>query len=220
MRALAAGATHLETDVQASADGVAVLSHDADLARLTGRTVRVDQLTAAELRRVDLGEGQGFATLAEALDALPEACFNLDIKADAAVGPTVQAVRAANAVDRVLVTSFSERRRRAAVELLPDVASSASSARLVRAVAARATRWPRLVRRSLHGLRAVQVPERYRGWRLVTPGFVRALHAAGIEVHVWTINDPERMVRLLDVGVDGVVTDRCDLAREVVDARV
>lgn len=202
-----------------SADGVAVLSHDPGLARLTGRDVRIDQLTAAELRRVELGEGQGFATLADALDALPDARFNLDIKADAAVEPTVRAVQDAGARDRVLVTSFSERRRRAAVELLPGVASSASSAALVRTLAARAARRPGLVRRSLHGLRAVQVPERYRGVRIVSRGFVEALHEAGIEVHVWTVNEPERMARLLDLGVDGLVTDRCDLARDVVERR-
>jgi len=217
--AVAAGATHLETDVHASADGVAVLSHDPDLARLTGRDVRIDQLTASELHRVELGAGQGFATLAEALEALPDARFNIDLKSDAAVAPTVRAVLEARASERVLVTSFSERRRRAAVALLPGVASSASSGRLVRTLAARASRWPRLVRRSVHGLRAVQVPERYRGVRIVTRGFVASLHAAGIEVHVWTVNEPERMMRLLDLGVDGLVTDRCDLARRIVDDR-
>ena len=81
LKALSAGATHLETDVQVSRDGIAVLSHDPDLVRLVGRNVRVDQLTMAELGRIDLGAGQSFVSLGEALDAFPDARFNIDVKA-------------------------------------------------------------------------------------------------------------------------------------------
>ena len=87
LRALNAGATHLETDVHASADGVAVISHDPDLGRVAGRSVNVGQLTMPELRRVDLGHGQGFCSLAEALDAFPQARFNIDIKDEASAAP-------------------------------------------------------------------------------------------------------------------------------------
>lgn len=212
LKALSAGASHLETDVHASADGVAVISHDRDLKRLAGRDVRVGQLTMAELRRVDLGEGQAFCSLAEALDAFPTACFNIDIKDAAAVDPMVKAVRDANAVSRVLVASFDERRRSAAVSQLDGVATSASRSTIVRALAALRLGNRRLLERALADVDAVQVPERHGGIRVVTPRSVAVLREAGVEVHVWTVNDPADMGRLVDMGVDGIVTDRADIA--------
>ena len=112
-RAVAVGAAYIETDVHASADGVAILAHDPDLMRVAGLGARIGELTAAELARVGLGAGQGLVPLAEALDAFAGIRFNIDVKDPAAVEPTARAVRAAAAVDRVLVSSFSEARRRA-----------------------------------------------------------------------------------------------------------
>lgn len=218
-KALALGVTHLETDVRASLDGVAVLSHDADLLRLAGRRVRVDQLRLAELARVDLGDGQTYCSLAEALDAFGEARFNIDIKSKDAVLPTVAAILSANATARVLVTSFSDARRIAAVRRLPGVATSASSRRFVAAIAAAKLGITPLLRRVLRDIDVVQAPEFLRGVLVVTRRTVRLLHAAGVEVHVWTVNDVSAMNRLLDRGVDGLVTDRPDLAIEVVSNR-
>ncbi|MCU1576755.1 MAG: glycerophosphodiester phosphodiesterase [Leifsonia sp.] len=219
LKALSAGATHLETDVRASADGVAVLSHDPDLLRLAGRSVRVGDLTMAELRRIDLGHGQTFVSLAEALDAFPEARFNIDIKTAAAEQPAAKAIRDARGTARVLITSFSERRRRRTVSALRGVATSASVSRFVWALIGARLGLAPLVRLALRSIDAVQVPERSGILRVITPRIVRAMHAAGVEVHVWTVNDPSDMVRLLDAGVDGLVTDRCDLARAVAITR-
>lgn len=219
LKALAVGATHLETDVHASLDGVAVVSHDADLARVAGRQLRVDQLRMAELRRIDLGEGQTFASLAEVLDALPDARFNIDIKTMDAAAAAAEAISAADATDRVLVTSFDEKRRRAAVDLLPGVASSASAARLVQALSGARLGISALTRRALAGLVAVQAPERMNGIRVISPRTVAAFHAVGVEVHVWTVNDPVEMARLLDLGVDGIITDRADLGLQLLAER-
>lgn len=219
LNALSAGATYLETDLQVSQDGVAVISHDPDLLRLTGRSVRVDQLSMAELRRIDLGYGQSFCSLGEALDAFPQARFNLDVKSLGAAEPTAQAVLKARATDRVLIGSFSEERRMRAVRLVPGVATSASSAILRQVVAAGSFGLTAQVRRSMTGIHAVQVPESVKFLRIVTPRFVRLMHAADIEVHVWTINEESAMNRLLDLGVDGIMTDRCDVALKVVAQR-
>jgi glycerophosphoryl diester phosphodiesterase len=216
---MSAGATHIETDVHASSDGVAVISHDPDLSRIAGRDVRIDQLTMAELRRIDLGEGQGFVSLAEALDALPDALFNIDIKSDRAGVPAARAILDARAEHRVLIASFSSRRALLASALIPDVATSASSRRVALAALGARLGWNALVRRATAGVDAVQLPERYHSVRLVTARSVRAMHEAGVEVHVWTVNDPEAMRRLLDVGVDGLITDRADIAHEVVRLR-
>jgi len=122
--ALALGVEHLETDVHASRDGVAMIAHDADLDRVAGIPGRVDERTAAELAALALGADQGMPTLAEALEAFPEARFNIDLKSAEAVAPTVDAVRQLRAEHRVLLTSFSERRRAAALRLLPEAATS------------------------------------------------------------------------------------------------
>jgi glycerophosphoryl diester phosphodiesterase len=211
VKALAAGATHLETDVHVSLDGVAVISHDPDLAVL-GRDVRIDQLTIAELKRINLGFGQSFTSLADALEAFPAALFNIDIKTDAAAEPTARAIRDVRATHRVLVTSFNEPRRKHVVALLPGVVSSASAVLVARAVAAANLGLHTQVRRTLQACVAVQVPERAGLVRMITPRFVAVMHRAGVEVHAWTVNDPLDMIRLLDLGVDGLVTDRADLA--------
>lgn len=218
-KALALGVTHIETDVHASADGVAVISHDPDLSRLAGRDATVNQLTMTELRRVDLGHGQTFASLAEALDGFPAARFNIDVKSADAVGPAVNAIRSAGAASRVLVTSFSEKRRLGAVRELPDVASSASAAMFGAALVAGKLGLSPAVRSILRNVDAVQIPERVAGMTTVTPRLLRMLHGAGVEVHVWTVNDVAVMERLLDLGVDGLVTDRADLAMELLRSR-
>jgi glycerophosphoryl diester phosphodiesterase len=217
--AIGIGVTHIETDVHASSDGVAVISHDSVLDRVAGMPGRVDALTYARLRHVDLGHDQGFCSLADALDAFPDTRFNIDIKSSDAVAPTVAAIRDAKAVDRVLVTSFSEQRRRAAVRQLPGVATSASSTRFAAALVAGTLRSPRLLARILRGIDAVQIPEQYSGVRIVTERMIQLLHSAKVEVHVWTVNDAPAMHRLLDLGVDGIVTDRADIALGVLTTR-
>lgn len=214
--AVAQGVQHIETDVHVSADGEAIIAHDPDLSRVAGQPTRVDELTVAQLARVELGEGQHPPTLAEALDAFPETRFNIDLKAAGAVAPTVAAVRDARAEHRVLLTSFSERRRRAALRLLPGVATSASGARFAAALLSASIGAAPLVRASLRGLHAVQIPVRALGLDTVSPGRLRAYRRAGVEVHVWTVNDEPEMRRLLALGVDGLVTDRADIALEVV----
>lgn len=215
-KAIAAGVSYIETDVHVSADGFAVIAHDADLSRVAGREVRVEQLTMAELRRVDLGFGQGFCSLAEAIDTFGTTRFNIDIKVPGAVQPSVDALSAAGASGRVLVTSFDDRRRLSAVQALPGVATSASAGGFLRALVAGKLGATALVSRVLRDVDAVQVPERAVGLTVITKRMLRHLHAAGVEVHVWTINDPVRMRELLELGVDGIVTDRADLALEVV----
>lgn len=216
--AIDAGATHIETDVHASRDGIAVISHDPDLRRLAGRNERIESLTMAELGALDLGHGQTFCSLRDALRAFPEARFNIDVKAAGAEAPTAGAILAAHAADRVLITAFSEGRRRRTADAVPGVATSASVGRFLPALLASKGRLSPVVRACLRGLNAVQVPEHHRGLRVVSPAMVSAMHAGGVEVHVWTVNEPDDMRRLLRWGVDGLVTDRTDLAVSVVRA--
>ena len=216
--ALAIGVTHLETDVHSSADGVAVISHDPDLTPVAGPARRIDELDFAELRETDLGHDQTYPSLEEALLAFPGARFNIDLKSDAAVSPAVEAILRAKAVDRVLVASFDNSRRLRAVRALPGVATSASTGPFALALFAVKLGLVPIAGRLLRDVQAVQVPERLRGVRVISPRTVRLLKRAGVEVHVWTVNNPDDMRRLLDLGVDGLITDRADLALAVVEA--
>ncbi|MCH1883202.1 glycerophosphodiester phosphodiesterase family protein [Agrococcus sp. ARC_14] len=206
------GATFLETDAHATADGVAVLAHDPGLDRVAGRDVVIEQTLWKDLAEIDLGQGERVPGLREALLALPDAKWNIDLKSDASVVPTVRAVVEAKAVDRVLLTSFSERRRRQAERLLPEVATSASQAIVLRALAAQRLGLRGQLARILAPVVALQVPRRAKGIEIISERSVAAFQRAGVEVHVWTINDPAEMSELLAMGVDGIVTDRCDLA--------
>ncbi|WP_347344287.1 glycerophosphodiester phosphodiesterase family protein [Microbacterium sp.] len=216
----AAGASYVESDCHLTADGEVVLVHDADLSRVLGDPRPVSDVRAIELERIMADRG-GLVTLRQVFSSFPTLRFNLDVKVpDAAVsvGRTV-----ARHADRVLITSFSDERRRTALEAAwavgGDPATSAGTATTVRVLAAVATRSSRLVGLALEGVHALQVPERHRGVRIVTPRLVEAVHRHGVEVHVWTVNEPADMHRLLDLGVDGLVTDRTDLALATLRAR-
>ncbi|WEO79184.1 glycerophosphodiester phosphodiesterase family protein [Cryobacterium sp. SO2] len=200
LAALAAGATHLETDVHATSDGVAVISHDPTL---PGTGAPVNRMTMAQLGRIDLGWGQSYCSLAEALAAFPEARFNIDVKSADAVLPTARAIRTAAAGRRVLLTSFSESRRRRTVRAVPGAVSSASAQGVVFMLAAVALRQRWALPRLLRGISAIQVPEHAGLLRIVTPRVIRQMHAIGVEVHVWTVNDPDAMRRLLSWGWTG-----------------
>ncbi|MBC7518167.1 MAG: glycerophosphodiester phosphodiesterase [Microbacteriaceae bacterium] len=213
LQALSLGVTHLETDVRATRDGVAVLAHDADFRRLLGRSERIAVLSFAQLSLIDLGVDQRVASLRQALDAFPEARFNLDIKSADAVQPTVDAILWAQATGRVLVTSFSEARRRAAVAQLPGVATSASARLVTLAYLAAQLRLAPLVDRVLRNVDAVQLPERFHGVRILSERTLTLLRRNHREVHVFTVNDLAQMRRLWRSGVDGLVTDRSDLAQ-------
>lgn len=218
-KAVAIGAEYVETDVHLTADGVSVVAHDPTLARVAGRDVEVSKLTMTELRRIDLGHGQGFCSLEESLDAFPETRFNIDVKIESAVEATVASVAKMRAGPRVLLTSFSERRRRRLAADVLDAATSVGGAGVIRTRLASFTGSTRAIRHALRGAHALQVPERIGVVPLVTERFVAAVHRAGAEVHVWTVNEPADMTRLLDLGVDGLVTDRADLALPLVTAR-
>ncbi|HVX08673.1 glycerophosphodiester phosphodiesterase family protein [Humibacter sp.] len=215
--ALQAGADIIETDVHASADGVAVICHDNELTRIAGVERPVEQLTWARLRELELVGGGRLATLAQALAAFPDARFNVDIKTEAALRPAIGDILEARAESRVLVTAFQQRRRRRAVRALHGVATSASTPGVVLSLIGARLRLAPVVRMALRRVDAVQVPRRRSGLTVVSPAYLRAVHDAGREVHVWTVNDPEEMAELVRLGVEGIVTDRCDLLVDVLE---
>lgn len=214
------GFTHLETDVRATRDGALVAFHDDRLDRVTDRAGLLAELPWAAVAAARVRGAERVPLFADLAEELPGAYFNVDVKSAGAVVPFAETIERMRLHDRVLVTAFSDARRRAVLSRLSrPVASSAGTgtagvARLLGAPLPDA-----VLRRVLRDVDALQVPERFRGLRVVTPGFVARAHRLGLQVHVWTVNSAGDMERLLDLGVDGLVTDRADVLRGVLEAR-
>lgn len=211
----AAGAEYIETDCRSSADGDLVLVHDETLERIAGSPRPLAEVSTHELRELFAAHG-GLLTVAEALEAFPEVRFNIDVKSENAVSGIGVAV--APHTERVLLTSFSDaRRHRAMAEVrragaVRPPATSAGRRTIAAVLAAASARFPAAVSRALRDVDALQIPESYGSVTVLTGQLLRRAKEHGVEVHVWTVNDPDRMRLLTDRGVDGIVTDRADLA--------
>jgi glycerophosphoryl diester phosphodiesterase len=214
------GFTFLETDVRATADGVLVAFHDEQLDRVTDGHGDLSQLTWDAVRRLRVAGRQPVPRLEDVLGTFPHARFNLDVKTEAAVAGLGDVLRRTSAHGRVLVTAFAEKRRRAALAAAGGrEATSASSSGTGLALAGSVLHLPFLTRRALARVDAVQVPVRQGGVEVVSARFVDAVHRAGAQVHVWTVDEPAQVGALLDLGVDGVITDRADVLKDVLVAR-
>jgi glycerophosphoryl diester phosphodiesterase len=214
------GYQYLETDVHTTSDGVLLLFHDDTLDRVTDGRGRISELTAAQVAAARIGGREPVPLFDELLAAFPDVRVNLDVKDWNSVRSLAAGIERHGAHDRVLVASFSDRRRRAVLKLLGrPVASSAgvvTNGLLVLLGPLLPVALLRLVlRRPLRDVQALQVPVRHGIVPVATPGFIRRAHRLGLVVHVWTVNEPAEMRRLLDLGVDGIVTDRADLLKQV-----
>ena len=211
--AVALGFTEIETDIRGTRDGVAVIHHDAALDRTTDRRGLIRDLTWSEVQRARVHGREPIPRLEDALEAFPAARFTLDAKESASVPALVDAVRRTGSTDRVVVGSFSHRRLRQIRRALP-VVTSASPREVLRLYAA-----ARRGRSITLDARFVQVPPRAGRIRFADPGFIEAVQAMGLQVHMWTIDDPSTMHDLIDLGIDGLMTDRPTVLREVLGAR-
>lgn len=214
------GFTHLETDVHATADGVLVAFHDDTLDRVTDRRGAIAGLPWAEVAMARVRGSERVLRFEELAEELPGACLNVDVKTPGAIGPLAAAIERMRLHDRVLVASFSDARRRAVLARLSrPVASSAGMRTTALLAFAGPALPPGVVRRELRDVDCFQVPERRGRLRILTPRFLARAHALGRQVHIWTVNEAADMHRLLDLGVDGLVSDRADVLRAVLESR-
>ena len=216
------GYRYLETDVHATRDEQLVTFHDLLLDRVTDLTGRVTDTTYADVAAALVAGREPVPRLVDLLEAFPGVRFNVDLKSPGAVDALVDLVERLGAHDRVCVSSFEERvlrrfRARLRQRSSRPVATGCGVLTVVAArFAGRAAALHRLLR---DPGAAYQVPVAHRGVRIVDRTFVERAHAMGRQVHVWTVDEPAEMVRLLDLGVDGLITDRTDLLKEVLVER-
>ncbi|MDO5633479.1 MAG: glycerophosphodiester phosphodiesterase [Micrococcus sp.] len=228
--AVNAGFSHLELDVRTTADGVLVCFHDETLDRVSTGTGPLSALTWAQLVPVRVG-GEPLLRFADLLTTFPEVRFNVDLKDAAAVPAMLDVLTEHDAWDRVLIAAFQDSRRAVlrrelrrrglshratGPRRLATSPGMAAMAAFVTLGPLGLTRW---LRRAAAQIDCLQVPVNYGRIPVVTPGFVRRAHAARLPVHVWVIDDAAEMERLLDLGVDGIMTDRADVLAEVFTRR-
>jgi glycerophosphoryl diester phosphodiesterase len=205
------GYTYLETDVHATSDGVLVAFHDADLARTCGRPGRIDSLPWREVSAARVNGAEPIPLFEDLIGAFPEARFNIDCKANSGLAALIASLKRLDCLDRVCLGGFNDQRlRRLRREFGDRLCSSFGPVQMASL---------RTGARVPFGGQLAQVPVRVGRVEVVTPGTVARAHRRGYHVHVWTIDDPAEMTRLLDLGVDGIMTDRPQVLREVLSAR-
>ncbi|MBW5421847.1 glycerophosphodiester phosphodiesterase [Streptomyces sp. BG9H] len=215
-RAVGLGYRYIETDVHATADGRLVAFHDATLDRVTDAAGPIAGLPWSEVSHARVAGSEPVPLFEELLETFPEVRWNVDVKAEPALLPLLDLIRRTGSWDRICVGSFSEARVARAQRLAGPRLATSLGTRGVAALRLRSYGLPVAPRPSAV---CAQVPERHAGIRVVDRRFVRAAHARGLQVHVWTVNDAERMAALLDLGVDGIVSDHIETLREVLKDR-
>lgn len=214
----ALGIDYVESDCHLTRDGVVVLFHDDSLMRVLGDPRKLADVDVKELTELMADKG-GIITLEQALTSFPDTRFNIDVKAPSAATPAGRIV--AKYADRVLLTSFSDASRAEALSATGTVrpATSPGQSLVIKLVLSVALGVRPLQRKLFRQIDALQIPQRFGPLRVLTKRMLHTAHANGVAVHVWTINDAPTMHRLLDMGVDGLVTDRADVALAVVKER-
>lgn len=212
------GYRYLETDVHVTRDGTLLAFHDAALDRVTDLQGEIVTLTHAEVQVALIGGKERVPTLAELVDEFPRARFNIDLKAAGAVRPLADFIAAREAHDRFLVGSFSPKHLNAFRRITQGrVATSAHPGEVLAFLLSPTGGIARLLTRGR--VSALQIPHHRSVIPVANRWLVRKAHAVGVHVHVWTIDDPEEMVELLDLGVDGLMTDRTDILKSVLVER-
>ncbi|WP_420032559.1 glycerophosphodiester phosphodiesterase [Streptomyces sp. cg28] len=210
------GYRYIETDVHATSEGRLVAFHDATLDRVTDARGRIADLPWSEIRHARVAGTEPVPLFEDLLEAFPDVRWNVDVKAEPALVPLLDLLRRTRAWDRVCVGSFSERRVARAQALAGPRLATSYGTKGVLGLRLKSYGLPAALRRSAV---CAQVPVTHGRIRVVDERFVRAAHTRGLQVHVWTVNDESEMRRLLDLGVDGIVSDHIETLRDVLKDR-
>jgi glycerophosphoryl diester phosphodiesterase len=205
------GYTYLETDVHATSDGVLVAFHDPDLSRTCDRPGTIESLPWSELSRARVEGREPIPLFDDLMSSFPEARVNIDCKANSAVAPLIASLKRLDCLDRVCIGSFSDRRlHRLRREFGVRLCSSFGP---VQITSLRTGATVPL------GGQLAQIPLKIGRLTVLTEAVLARAHRRGYQVHVWTVDDRHEMERLLDMGVDGVMTDRPQVLKDVLIER-
>ena len=215
--AVSLGYRYVETDVHATSDGKLVAFHDNDLQRTCGKPWKIEETDWSTLTSARISGTDPIPLLEDLLETWPELRINIDCKSDAAMQPLIDTIRRTKCLDRICVGSFSDKRlRHIRAEFGSGLCTSMGPQELVRRVIGSTSGLP--LKPSRHALIA-QVPVRQGPIPVVTSKSISRAHRLGIQVHVWTIDDPLRIGQLLDMGVDGIMSDDTRALKDVFVAR-
>lgn len=206
------GYQYLETDVHATSDGVLLAFHDDDLARTCGTPGRISEMEYSKVRHARVNGREPIPLMADLISAWPHARINIDCKSDSALRPLIDLLETAKCLDRVCVGSFSDARLQTIREHFgADLCTSLGPKEVARL---RMRSWLRR-KPKFPNANAAQIPLKHGPITITDKALVDAAHEAGLQVHVWTIDDVREMKHVLDIGVDGIMTDRPAVLRDV-----
>ena len=206
------GCKYIETDVQLSSDGKVYIFHDDTLKRLTGKNITFNNLHSSEIDKIILFDNCKIPLLEEVLKIFPNTFFQIDVKTDEVALPALKVIHKNNSQDRVCIASFSSSRLKIVREMYPDICISMGPKEIIQLLLASFG----IYRKKVNG-DCLQIPIYQYGIKLVTKRFVNFIQSKDLKVIVWTINDPKEMQRLIDMKVDGIITDKPKLLFEQIN---
>ena len=201
--AIEIGSSYIETDVQLSSNGIPYIFHDDDLIRLFGKNVIFNSLHSDEIDKLMLFDKYRIPTLEVTLQKFPDTFFQIDVKTDEVVLPTMEVITKTNSTDKVCIASFSSKRLKQVHNLYPEICLSMGPYEVLKLLLASYGLYTKKVPGN-----CLQIPIYQYGIKLVTKRFIKYIHKVGLKIHVWTINDEDTMLKLINLGVDGIITDR------------
>ena len=206
------GCEFIETDVQVSSDGIPYIFHDDDLKRILNKPVRFDSLSSNEIDDLSIFNSCKIPKLSDTLLRFPNLCFQIDFKTDEVVMPALDVINDMNVFDRVCIASFSSKRLQNVRSLYPDLCISMGPNEVFKTLVASLN----LFKGEIPG-DCLQIPMSYYGIKIVSKRFVDFVHSRGLKIMIWTINDIKTFKYLMNLGVDGIITDKPKLLFQTIE---
>ena len=207
------GCKFIETDVQVSSDGIPYIFHDETLTRLLNKNTVFSDLHSNEIDNLRIFDSHKIPRLDETLQTFPDMYFQIDVKTDAVAMPALEVIYQCKAEDRVCIASFNSSRLSRVNNKYPELCLSMGPNEVGKMLLSSFG----LYNKTIIG-DCLQVPMYYYGIKVVTKRFVDFVHSKGLKICVWTINDEKTFKKLIDMGVDGIITDKPKLLFEILNS--
>ena len=195
--AVSLGYLYLETDLRETSDGKIITFHDPNLKRITGANITISETKFSDIRMRRLPSRETIPTIDELLEEFPDSFFNMDLKVNQIEVKVLKKINSHNALERVCLGSFNSKTIKKINSLEPKILTSMGISQVIK--------YKFFQKKNLSKL--IQIPTHWKGIKVITKKFIDRLHNDGLKVHVWTINKEKEMQSLIDLGVDGIMTD-------------